>query len=366
MARLLTATFPILLVACTSNGDSSGDSADPRDDIDSDVVGVIRTLDHVPQSDAQLKLGGDTQDANGAGIAVTLHIPPGNIPAKGLLDGHAQSDVSVDVLSGWDSAAQFYVVPFTEYTAQVTNGAAQITEPGVFTIAAPAESLELGNAPANESLTVRVAVVSRADTLAMPGSLNALSLDAVVSPIRLFHAIRLKRPDGEAWSFEEPAILSIDIAADDPMRTAGELYWYWYNPEQGYWQRTSQVSIAGDVASGSISLFAWWGIGSPNLGDQSCAKGRVETASGDPIPRAEVLLWADDIFGTHRTHTDFQGNFCASVPREANVNARVFGIDQFSGVRFQGATSFVSEPTTTDCATTCVDIGTVQTEAVGR
>ena len=366
MARLLAATFTVLLTACTSDDGVSADTGDLREDIDSDVVGMIRSLDGAGQPLGQLRLGGNTQDANDNGIAITLHIPPGSIPARGLLDGHAQSHVPVDVVTGWDSTAQFYLTPFTQYTSGVTDGAAQISEPGVFEFAFPAGALEYDGEPANEDLTTDIAVVDRAGTLAMPGTLNALSLDTVVEPIDLFHAIRIAPPEGEPWKLVDSATLSIDIAPDDPMRNAGKLYWYWYNWEQGFWHQTSEVTIAGDVATGGIALFAWWAIGTPELPDLSCAQGRIEDNTGNPIPRAEVLISAEGIFGTRRAYSDFQGDFCTPVPPGAEVSANVFGVDQALGTRFTGSASFTADPNIADCLVTCVDIGVIKTEVTSR
>ncbi len=352
------------LSACTIDALRFDTGVLDDDDLDSAIVGVIRSLDHVPQADAELSVGGNTQQVDNAGMAKTLHIPPGLIPARGLLEGHTVSHVTVDVMAGWDSGAQLYLVPVTEYTTTVTDGATQISEAGVFTVDTPTGSLEFDDQPANRDLTTQIAVLDRERTLAMPGSLNALRLDAIVEPISLFHAFRIIKPEGENWRLATEATVSIELEADDPMRSEDDLYWYWYSAEQGYWHRAGPVTVNGDAASGLISVFAWWAIGSPSVPDLACAKGRVEDDLGEPLARAEVLVSADGLFGTRRAYTDFHGEFCVPVNPGASISAQVMGTSAETGYRYIGSTSFTADPTTSTCDGVCGDVGVIATTVV--
>jgi len=344
----------------------SSDTDPKRADIDSAVIGVIRGIDHTPQPDAQLRLGGNTQEADLDGMATTLHIPPGTIPANGLLEGHATAHAPVEVQMGWDATVQLYVAPLASYEAQVTDGETAISEPGVFALRTEVDGLWIDDAPANAPLSVEVAVVDRPATLAMPGSQHGLRLDTIIEPISLYYAIRIQRASDEAWRFENSGTLSIDLAGDDPMREVDDLYWYWYSSEQGYWRRAGPVSIEGDQASGPVNLFAWWAIGSPELREEGCVSGRVEDSGGTPLAWAEVLVSAAGHFGTRRARTSYLGEFCISTPLSADVTAQVFGISQSTGARHLGSASFVTDGISDGCDGICTDAGLVVATEVRR
>ena len=354
-----------LSVGCSPDGVRS-DTSRPRADIDSAVVGVIRTLDHSPQPDAQLRLGSNTQEADLAGMAITLHIPPGTVPASGILTDHTTAYAPVQVQSGWDAAVQLYVVPLTTYTADVVQGALALDAPDAFSLVTEDEGLWLNDAPANDALELRAAVVDRTSSLAMPGSLNALSLDTIIEPITLFHAIRFLRPSEGDWRFDTPGILTIEVDADDPVRQAEDLYWYWYSPDQGFWRRAGEATLEGDQVSGPVSLFAWWALGSPTVKDQGCVQGRVEASDGSPVALAEVLISSPERFGTRRTQTGFHGEFCIQTPLDVTVEAQVFGMSQTTGARFIGASEFSTQAAIGTCDQLCDDIGVIPTEGVGR
>lgn len=340
----------LLLAGCAILDPAVDDTALPPEAEVGGLSATVRGLDEAPVPAAEVLLGSTVAKPDAGGATIFLDVPPGRAVVQGRSEGFASAWAPVDVPPHHLASGQLYAVPVTEQT--VAPGGAVTLDIGTITI--PEDALTQHGEPATSALVVAVAALGPDESVAMPGDLQALSHDELLEPIELFNAFYVA-PVDDGWAFATPATLEVTLPPGSQAADGPELVLYRFDTGQGYWKRSSDLVLTGDVASGELSTFGWLAVGSPAFRDRACISGAVQGPDGAPVPGAEILLTEAGRFGSHRATADEQGQYCVVASPGASATLRVWAMGQELVTRFSGTAEVEVGDSPGACGDTCAD-----------